>query len=117
MEIQQKQVQMLKASGKPGRYIPSEKYFALHDFIILLIKNKKVITLFELLELAKVQWSTARDADIPCMLLYVKQDMEAREILRTEYCINRIPYITFNNSRHSKFLKQIINSVNLQFIH
>lgn len=89
----QTKIRLEKPSGKKGIYILEEHYFLLSDFILSLVSVKRSITLCELLELARNSASLIVPCDVAWLILEVKQDLEARGLIRTGNDRNRVQYI------------------------
>ena len=89
----QTKIWLEKPSGKRGIYILEEHYFLLSDFILSLVSVKRSITLCELLELARNSASLIVPCDGAWLILEVKQDLEARGLIRTGNDRNRVQYI------------------------
>jgi hypothetical protein len=86
---------------KKGATIPKTYYDTLSAFIILTLEAKTEIELNELIDLAREEHGTVIKGEISWYLLVVKNDLEARKVIKVERAIgaSRQQYLTLNSRR------------------
>jgi riboflavin synthase alpha subunit len=95
---------------KKGATIPKEYYDTLSAFIINTLESKTEVELNELIDLAKEEHGHLIKGEISWFLLVVKNDLEARKVIKVERAIgaSRQQYLTLNSRRRMSITNRML---------
>lgn len=92
--IEKQTIELWKMKGISGETIPKEEYEVLKEFILAILLKNDSIELRELLSDAHTTLSTIFKKDFSRLLLEVKQDLEAKGLIKVTRQANRMQFIS-----------------------
>ncbi len=92
--MEKETVELWKLKGRVGETILKKEYDLICDFIFTLLSEREDIELHELLLEARVHLSAVIKKDFARHLLEVKQDLEAKGLIKITRQPNRLQFIS-----------------------
>jgi hypothetical protein len=75
-------IKTLRPDGKPGVQMKTDVYNAMQNFFVAALQEEKEVTLPDLISLATQKLPTTISRDIGYLMLQIKLDLEAREVIK-----------------------------------
>jgi len=103
-------IELQHPAGRSGPLILRKEYEQLSVFILSMLKSKGEITLTELLEAAHEKLKTKWSGDILWTILNVKNDLEARRLIKITHLKRCVQVISIKRKR-TQHIKTFLRSV------
>lgn len=92
-------IELQHPAGRSGPFIQKKEYEMLSVFILSMLKSKGEVTLTELLETAHEKLKTKWSGDILWTILNVKNDLEARRLIKITHLKRCVQVISIKRKR------------------
>ncbi len=106
-------IELQHPGGRNGPSILRKEYELLSVFILSLLKSKGEITLTELLEAAHEKLKSKLPGDILWIILNVKNDLEARRLIKITHLKRCVQFISIKRKR-AQHIKTFLRSVSVK---
>ena len=103
------QIRLLRSKGKLGRLVSCKDYDGISHFVLEAVQTRGAMSLSELIDLAYKLHNKEKSRLCLRLLLDVKQDLEAREIIKIEWLPNRVQLIRLNRRGNREQINVVIH--------